>query len=101
MTARNIECKPWEIAMTLDETVLQKVAEWRPTTKERSTLTVPDVGSGWAVTLQADRCDEVGCLLWEMDLRRTAPTSSSNTLRAWADQIAARARGLMESLQVV
>ncbi len=88
--------------MTLDATLLAKLAEWRPG-NGRHTLTVPDEGSGWVVSLTADRADQVGCRLWEMTLRRSAPLpgGDAKTLRAWADRIANRARGLLEALKVV
>ncbi len=34
-----------------------------------------DAASGWTVSLAADRCDELGCLVWELNLRRTSPLS--------------------------
>ena len=37
--------------MTLDETLLQKLAEWRPAGEERQTLNLPHAGSGWRVAL--------------------------------------------------
>ncbi len=88
--------------MTLDETVLQKLSEWRPGT-DRSTLNLPDAGSGWSASLTADRCDELGCLVWDLTLRRTAgPLATDATaLRAWADRVVARATGLLEPLAVV
>jgi hypothetical protein len=88
--------------MTLDATLLARLAEWRPGTGRR-TLNVPDEGSGWAVSLAADRADQVGCLVWELTLRRypALPGGDATALRAWADRIASRARGLLETLKVV
>jgi hypothetical protein len=88
--------------MTLNETLLEKLAEWRPG-RGRQTLNVPDGGAGWAVSLTADRADQLGCLVWEMTLRRSAPLPGGNAaaLHAWADRVAGRARGLMEMLKVV
>jgi len=88
--------------MTLDVTLLAKLAEWRPD-GGRQTLHLPDEGTGWGVTLTADRADELGCLAWEMTLRRSAPHPGGDAvaLRAWAERIAARARGLLETLKVV
>jgi hypothetical protein len=84
--------------MTLDETLQPKLAEWRPAAG-RQTLTVPDGGSGWAVSLTADRHDELGCLVWEMTLRRVAP--GGGDLGAWAARAAERVTGLLEPLKVV
>jgi len=65
-------------------------------------LLIPDGGSGWAVELQADRCDELGCRVWEITLRRTRKTEvQALTLQAWADRAAKRVTGLLEGLRVV
>lgn len=89
--------------MTLDETVLQKVSECRPTLPGRSILGLPDEGSGWSAELTADRYDDLGCLVWELTLRRTAGALATDvaSLRTWADRVAARATGLLEPLAVV
>jgi len=88
--------------MNLAETVLQKVANWRPAGDKRHALLIPDGGSGWAVELQADRCDELGCRVWEITLRRTRKTEvQALTLQAWADRAAKRVTGLLEGLRVV
>jgi hypothetical protein len=88
--------------MNLAETVLQKIANWRPAGDKRQALLIPDGGSGWAVELQADRCDELGCRVWEITLRRTRKTEvQSLALQAWADRAAKRVTGLLEGLRVV
>ena len=88
--------------MTLNDTVLQKTAEWHHPGGGRKTLPVPDEGSGWSVWLQADRCDEVGCLVWEVTLRRTAaPPPSAAGLGGWAERVAGRVTSLLEPLKVV
>jgi len=88
--------------MTLDAVVLGRLAEWRPD-RGRQTLNVPDEGAGWAVCVTADRADELGCLAWELAVRRSEPLAGGDAqaLRAWGDRIAARARGLLETLKVV
>jgi hypothetical protein len=88
--------------MTLNETLLAKLAEWRPG-RGRQTLTIPDAGAGWAVSLTADRADELGCLVWELTVRRSEPLPGVDAaaLRAWGDRVAGRARGLLETLKVV
>src|SRR5262249_54577542 len=72
-----------------------KLAEWHPPAG-RQQLTVPHEATGWAVTVTSDRCDVLGCLLWEVALRR--PTGSG-TLQAWAERIAGRVTGLLEPLK--
>lgn len=85
--------------MTLDEKVLQRVAEWRPPAG-RQTLHLPDAGSGWSLALTADRNDELGSLAWELTLRRSAPQAGL-TLADWAHRVAGRVTGLLEPLKVV
>jgi hypothetical protein len=88
--------------MTLAETVLQKVADWRPAGDQRHGLLIPDAGSGWAVEVQADRCDELSCRVWELTLRRTRKIeAASDALQAWADRSARQVTGLLEGLRVV
>src|SRR5690242_13489360 len=87
--------------MTLDETVLQKLADWHPTRGSRQTLAVPDEGSGWAVNLVVDRHDDLSSALWEVDLRRIASPPGGTTLESWANDIAGRVTGLLEPLKVL
>jgi hypothetical protein len=88
--------------MTLAETVLRKLAEWRPAGSGRHVVAVPDAGSGWAVSVTADRCDALGCLVWELDVRRTGLGSSgAAALEARAKRVAQRVTGLLETLKVV
>jgi len=88
--------------MTLAETVLQKVADWRPAGDKRQALLIPDGGSGWAIEVQADRSDELGCRVWELTLRRNRKTEVvSEALQAWADRTARQVTGLLEALRVV
>jgi len=88
--------------MTLNEILLEKLAEWR-SGRGRKTLNVPDEGAGWTVSLTADRADELGCLVWEMTLRRSMPFPGADAvgLRAWGDRIASRSRGLLEMLKLI
>jgi hypothetical protein len=87
--------------MTLDEILYRKLGDWRPP-EGRHELIVADEASGWGVTVSADRCDEVGCLVWEMHLRR-APTAPARkvTLSNWARAVADRVTGLLEPLKVI
>jgi hypothetical protein len=82
--------------MTLENTVREKLSEWRPAAG-RQELTIPFEGG--SLSLMADRREDLGCLVWEVALRRTAP--AKETLRAWADRIAARVTGLLEPLKVI
>jgi hypothetical protein len=87
-----------EKAMTLDETLLAKLADWRPD-NGRDTLEAADPATGWTVRLTADAVDGVGCRVWELALRPgTAPAAD---LSSRAQAVAARVRGLLEPLHVV
>lgn len=89
--------------MTLNEAVRAKVAEWQLPGAGRQTLLIPDESCGWAVKITADRNDEVGCLLWEVEARRGADAGPGcvEALRGWAAQSAERVTGLLETLKVV
>jgi hypothetical protein len=82
--------------MTLENTVREKLSEWRPEAGRQELTVSADNAS---LTLSADRREELGCLVWEAALRRTAP--AKETLRAWADRIASKATGLLEPLKVI
>jgi hypothetical protein len=84
----------------LDETVLQKLADWRPS-GERQTLNLPGAAPGWALAVTADRNDELGCLAWELGFQRTGPAASQPSLAGWAQRVAERVTGLLEPLKVV
>ena len=84
--------------MTLNEAILAKLADWRP--NGRQSLLIPDSGTGWTVSVTADRSDELGCLLWETTTRRSAGPREE-PLRAWADRVAQRVTGLLEPLAVI
>jgi hypothetical protein len=87
--------------MTLDEILQQKLASWRPPAG-RHELTVSDETPGWTATLSADRCDELGCLVWELALcRAQAAPPREVTLSDWAQGIAGRVTGLLEPLKVI
>lgn len=87
--------------MTLDEILPRKLSDWRPA--NRATLPLTDEGGGWSAALTADRCDALGCLVWDLTLRRTAGALAADAsgLRAWADRVASRTTGLLEPLAVV
>src|ERR1700682_622816 len=89
--------------MTLSETVLRKLDEWKPGENKRNSLFIPDEGSGWSVALTVDRQDEVGCLVWEVVLRRASVPEEKDEeiLGKWASRAAQQVTSLLESLKVV
>jgi hypothetical protein len=87
--------------MTLVETVLRKVAEWRPPEAGRHILGIADEGSGWTLGLTADRCDSVGCLLSEATFRAAGETRAAASLDDWAQRTARQVTALLDSLKVV
>src|SRR5713226_10171058 len=91
------------MAMILNEALLQKLASWRPPREGRQTLPAPDQGAGWAVTVVAERHDEMSTTVWEMTLRRNAaPAGRSNEdLKNWAHRITSKVTGLLEPLYVI
>src|SRR5262249_26285735 len=101
-TATNTQSEAEEKAMTPNEALLERLSKWKPG-DGRQTLLVPDAGNGWSATLTADRADQLGCLVWELNLRRANPPAAdvTETLRSWSDRVAERVAGLLEPLQVV
>jgi hypothetical protein len=85
--------------MTIAETVRQKLAENFPHSG-RHELPIADDKAGWSLNLTLDRRDELGCLIWELCLRRTNPAPADETLRTWAECIARQTTGLLEPLKV-
>lgn len=85
--------------MSWNETLLQKLADWRPEGPGRHALGCTDQAAGWTATIEADRNDELGCLLWQATLRRGTP--APGTLQAWAERVAARVTSLIEPLKVI
>jgi hypothetical protein len=82
--------------MTLENTLREKLSEWKaPAGRQELSI----AGGGWTATVAIDRNDAVGCLLWELTLRRdgTAGTDVSN----WAAKSTDRVGGLMELLKIV
>jgi hypothetical protein len=86
--------------MTLAETVRQKLAENFPHSG-RHDLAIADDAAGWTLHLTLDRRDELGCLVWELTLRRTNPAPAGETLRTWAERIARQTTGLLEPIKVL
>ena len=86
--------------MRLAETVRQKLAENFPHSG-RHDLAIACDKAGWALNLTLDRRDELGCLIWELALRRTQAAPAEETLRSWAERIARQTTGLLEPIKVV
>jgi hypothetical protein len=86
--------------MTLTESLLPKLSEWRPSGAGRHSWaeTFPD--AGWLVRVSADKADSLSCLVWEITLTRTGEPPAGLTLAGWARAAAARVGGLMEPLAV-
>jgi hypothetical protein len=84
--------------MNLNETLLPKLAEWRPA--DRQTLQASPEGSPWQIFVTVDSGDAYSCRVWEMTLRRTGAGEPIN-LKGWADSVAKRATGLLEPLHLV
>ena len=85
--------------MTLESTLLPKLARWRSPEGEQQTLT--DGADGWAVTVAADCADTVGCRVWEVRVSRTAPLTGAADLKARAERVSGLVTGLLEPLALV
>jgi hypothetical protein len=83
--------------MSLENQLLEKLADWRPNGRQQ--LIVP--GEAWTVVLCADGSDQLGCLVWELTLRRTAPANPATTLQTWAERVVDRVTGLLEPLKLL
>ena len=70
--------------MTLAETLLPKLSEWRPAGDGRHSWGSTFPAEGWTVRLTADRADSLACLLWEMSLTRIGEPPADLTLKSWA-----------------
>ena len=82
--------------MTLENTLLERLSEWRANGVRQDLHIAAD---GWATTVTADRCDELGCLVWELNLRRDG--SAGTDVKTWANAAAQRVTGLLEPLKIV
>ncbi len=87
--------------MTLPESLLPKLSEWRPAGTGRHALSVTAPEAGWTVHLTADKADTLSCLVWELTLARTGEPPTGLTLKAWAEGVAVRATGLLEPLKLL
>src|SRR5688572_31788340 len=88
--------------MTLAETLLPKLADWRPAGDGRHGIAIGVPGFGWTVRVTAERVDTVGSLLAEVELTRDVPVpEDAAALDAHARRAAGRVTGLLEPLRVV
>jgi len=86
--------------MTLTESLLPKLSEWRPAGGGRHSWAASFPDAGWTVRVAADRADTLSCLVWELTLGRTGEPPAGLTLKAWAAAVADRVTGLLEPLKV-
>jgi hypothetical protein len=86
--------------MTLANTLLEKLANWRPQTASE-TLTVADESGVWSAAVTAAAVDPVGARLWEVTFRRTNAALDAAALKAWGEKIAGRVTGLLEPLRLL
>jgi hypothetical protein len=83
--------------MTLAETLLPKVSEWRPEGDGRHNFALS--AEGWSVGLCAEKVETLGALLWDVNLEH-AEARPALSLQAWAEAIASRQTGLPEALVI-
>lgn len=86
--------------MTIAELLLPKLSEWEPAGTGRHHWAQTLADTGWTLNLAADRVDTLGCLLWELTLKRDerAEPVANAILKSQALKAADRATGLMEPL---
>jgi len=88
--------------MSLAETLLPKLADWRPAGEGRHAVSLALPEHGWTVGLTADRADSVGCRLTQVEAARSEPVADDDAaLEAHARRAAGRVTGLMEPLRMV
>ncbi len=85
--------------MTLDELLLEKLAEWRPASG-RQTLVVSEPATNTTVSVTADRSDVVAAQLWDVTSRRPAALDAAG-LQAWGEKTVTRVTGLLEPLRLL
>jgi hypothetical protein len=88
--------------MSLAETLLPKLADWRPAGEGRHAVSLALPEHGWTVGLTADRADSVGCRLTQIEATRAEPVADDDAaLEAHARRAAGRVTGLLEPLRLV
>jgi hypothetical protein len=88
--------------MTLAETLLPKLGDWRPAGEGRHGIAIGLPDHGWTVHVTAERVETVGCVFAEVEATRDMPIAEdAATLEAHARRAAARVTGLLEPLRLV
>jgi len=88
--------------MTLNETVLQKLAEWPASSEGRHSYAISHEASGWSVHLTSDRQDLLSCALWEIVQTRQLPKGIERIdVARWAEHLAAHQHGALGRLEVI
>jgi hypothetical protein len=82
--------------MTLESKVLERLAEQAGSSR-RHDFQVNHSESGWNVSLIAERRDDLGCLVWELALRRQP---GAGDLEVWAKGVVERTLALVERFSV-
>jgi hypothetical protein len=86
--------------MTLAETLLQNLNDWRPNGSPSNGLHVSPE-TGWSVRLAGDHNGVVGVRLTELAVIRVDDAPAGLTVAAWATALAKRSTGLLEKLTVL
>jgi hypothetical protein len=87
--------------MTLDETLLPKLAEWRPAGPGPHHFGAALTPPGWMLSLTAAQAESLGCLVSEVGVHRPARPADAAALTQWAVRCAERVTGLLEPLKVI
>lgn len=88
--------------MNLRDTLLPKLAEWRPAEEVRPSESFPLPEHGWTVRLTAERADSVGCKVAEIQISRDNPVpEDADLLMGQAKLAAGRVSGLLEPLRLI
>src|SRR5262245_51963897 len=87
--------------MTLDETLLSRLAEWRSAGPGPHQFATALSDSGWTLSVTADQAESLGCRATELSVRRAARPADAAALTQWADRCARRVTGLLEPLRVI
>jgi hypothetical protein len=67
------------MAMILENTLLERLSEWRPGPGQQELHLTAD---GWHVAIKANRSDELGCLLWDLNLQREG--TADTDVQTWS-----------------
>jgi hypothetical protein len=86
--------------MSLAEGLLDELARRRPE-GSRQVLEITDPKAGWAVTVNAEQVEALGCRLWEVTLWYLGHPARIPDLAARAEGVASRVTGLLEPLRLL